>query len=112
MSDSFVRLQEAADKGKKLDAELTNVAGLDVYRLRMVLANAAEVGGQPESLRYDDVGGGVAYIGTAAPGASENSPVWRIKQVLTTGADLRILWADADSSFDNVWVDRASLSYS
>lgn len=112
MSDAFVRLLEAADRDKKLDAELANVAGVDVYRLRMVLTNAADVGGAPETLRLDDVGGGLVYIGTAAPGSSENSASWRIKQVLTTGADLRILWADGNSNFDNVWADRLSLSYS
>ena len=112
MSDSFVRLLEAADKGKKLDAELTNVAGVDVYRLRFALTNPGDIGGsQPESLAYDDAGGGVAYVGTAVPGSSENSASWRIKQVLTTGADLRILWADGNSNYDNVWADRASLSY-
>jgi hypothetical protein len=78
----------------------------------MVLTNASEVGGSaPEALILDDAGGGITYVGTASPGSSINSPVWRIKQILTTGADLRILWADGDSEFNNVWADRASLSY-
>lgn len=105
MSDSFVRLLEAADKGKKLDAELLTVNGLEVYRLRMAMA------GSTDALILEDAGGGITYVGTAPPGSSENSPVWRIKQVLTTGADLRILWADGDSEFNNVWADRVSLSY-
>ena len=113
MSDSFVRLLEAADKNKKLDAELATVNGLDVYRLRVALTNAGEIGGNAlETLALDDAGGGITYIGTAAPGSSENSASWRIKQVLTTGVGLRILWADGDSNYDNVWADRVSLSYS
>lgn len=113
MSNSFVRLLEAADKNKKLDAELANVGGLDVYRLRFALTNPGDVGGAaPEALVYEDLGSGIAYVGTAAPGSSENSASWRIKQVLTTGAILRILWANGNSNYDNIWANRSSLNYS
>lgn len=64
------------------------------------------------TLRLDDVGAGITYIGEANPSSAESAAVWRIKRLDETGPDLDILWADGNASFDNVWSDRAILSYS
>ena len=64
------------------------------------------------TLRLDDVGGGTTYIGEAIPNTLESAALWRIKRMVETGPDIVILWADGDANFDNVWQDRASLSYS
>jgi hypothetical protein len=63
--------------------------------------------------RFDQADSTTAYLGEAAVGSSEASGVWRIKK-LTFGVDgdVSILFADGDTSFDNVWSNRASLSYS
>lgn len=61
------------------------------------------------SVRYDE-GATYTYIGEAEPGASTASAVWRVKRL--TNANNTILWADGDTSFDNIWDNRASLSYS
>ncbi len=50
---------------------------------------------------------GVLYVGTAATGASESDPVWRIKSV-DTSSGVTVTWADGNSEFDNVWDDRAT----
>ena len=76
------------------------------------LTNTKGVDGRQFSLRLDSVGGGITYVGEAIPSSVESSAVWRIKRLDETGPDLDILWADGDASFDNVWDDRASLSYS
>lgn len=54
-----------------------------------------------------------AYLGKAAVGTATSAAAWQI-QKLTFGVDgdVDITWADGDASFDNVWDDRASLSYS
>ncbi len=54
-----------------------------------------------------------AYLGKAQVGAVTSAAVWQI-QKLTFGADgdVAITWADGDAAFDNVWDNRASLSYS
>lgn len=49
------------------------------------------------------------YIGHAIPGADESVAEWRIKRM--TNANLTILFADGDVNFDNVWDDRATLTY-
>lgn len=61
------------------------------------------------SVRIDE-GATYTYIGYADPGVGVASALWKIKRL--TNADSTILWADGNSSFDNVWNDRASLSYS
>ena len=102
MSDSFIR-QNSADQDKKLDAELVLINGMELYRLRKSSPS--------EALIMEDTGTGILYVGTAPIGAALSDPVWKIKQILTSGLVLRILWADGDSQYDNIWDSRASLTY-
>ena len=103
MSNSFVRPNEAADKGKKLDAEKTLVEGLEVYRIRYAKAD--------ESFRMDDDGAGTLYIGTAPAGSLESDPVWKIKKILTIGSITSILWASGTLGYSNSWEGRTGLTY-
>lgn len=65
------------------------------------------------ALRYDDAGSGIAYQGWAEPGTATSSATWRIRKIDTTGdPDTIITFADGNRNFDNVWDNRASLSYS
>ena len=53
------------------------------------------------------------FIGWAPPGKLPADAVWKICKLEYTGTNLiRRTWADGDTKFDNVWNDRASLSYS
>lgn len=94
---------ENADKrattGTDLDA--FGKRGLDVYDLLS----------QPMSIRIDEVGT-TEYYGFAPVGSSESSAVWQIKRLTVSGAITSITFADGDSNFDNVWDNRASLTYS
>lgn len=56
-----------------------------------------------------DEGATYTYIGEADPGSAEGDAVWRVKRM--TNATTTILWADGDTNFDNVWTNRASLTY-
>lgn len=64
------------------------------------------------ALQLDDAGSGVTYIGDAVPGTATSAATWRVKRMTETGADIAIDWADGDADFDNIWDNRASLSYS
>lgn len=55
--------------------------------------------------------GSITYIGNAAMGADAAAAVWQIKRLDATSGLIK-LWADGNDNFDNVWNDRASLSYS
>jgi hypothetical protein len=64
------------------------------------------------SIRVDDASSTVTYVGEAPIKSPDAAPVWRIKKLETLGTVLSITWADGNQSFDNVWSDRLTLSYS
>lgn len=63
----------------------------------------------PLAIRLDD-GATYLYVGKAAIGTATSAASWQICRI--TQADTTVVWADGDASFNNVWDDRASLSYS
>jgi hypothetical protein len=62
--------------------------------------------------RIDDAGSGVTYVGKTSPGGSSAASIWQIQKITESSGDVTILWADGDVSYDNVWDNRAALSYS
>lgn len=53
------------------------------------------------------------YIGIASPGSLTSAAVWKIKKLVYSGTNVvQILWADGNTTFDNIWDNYASLSYS
>jgi len=70
--------------------------------------------GIPLALRYDQDADPptVAYVGQAQPGTSEAVAGWRIQKLVFGGdGDITVQWADGNGLFDNIWNNRASLSY-
>lgn len=65
----------------------------------------------PLAMQVDPASLTVTYIGQAKPGTATSSALWRIKKIDTTSGTV-ITFADGDDLFDNVWDNRASLSYS
>ena len=63
------------------------------------------------TLVFDGTAAPILYLGEALPGTAITAADWRITRFDTTVGVLQT-WADGDSIFDNVWADRASLSYS
>jgi hypothetical protein len=55
---------------------------------------------------------GTTYVGYAAVASANSSAVWQIFKMVDSLGDLTITYADGNSDFDNVWNDRASLTYS
>lgn len=69
------------------------------------------IGGASQyALQLDEASATVSYIGEAPTGSSTGDSVWRIKKMDTTTGTV-ITWADGNDNFDNVWDDRAILSY-
>lgn len=62
--------------------------------------------------RVDDASATVTYIGKAAVGSANGSAVWQISRMTVSGTVTTIEYADGNISFDNVWDNRAALSYS
>lgn len=52
------------------------------------------------------------YIGTAPQNASTAAATWKIMKITYSGANpVTVEWADGNDKADNIWDNRASLSY-
>lgn len=69
---------------------------------------------QPAELntQIDAATAGTVYIGKAAIGTATSAAQWQVQKILTSGGVTTITWADGNQKFDNIWDNRASLSYS
>lgn len=64
------------------------------------------------TFRQDGPTGGVTYYGFAAAGTATSAASWKIAKETVSGVSTTLLFADGDVNFNNVWDNRASLSYS
>lgn len=63
--------------------------------------------------RIDFVDSTTMYKGEAAVGSADGDASWRIsKYVFSADGDTSITWGSGNDTFDKVWSNRASLSYS
>lgn len=87
------------------DLSTTAVGSKEVLDVNSVL------GGGAAAIIIDEPSATETYIGKAALGSALGDAVWQIQYIEVLGAITRITWADGDSEFDNVWNNRASLTY-
>lgn len=67
----------------------------------------------PYTIKMEYSGESPIYIGKASPGTATSSAAWQIQKLTYSGSNITdIQWADGDISFDNIWDNRDSLSYS
>lgn len=59
----------------------------------------------------EDLGTGTKYIGEAVPNTATSAAGWRIQKMVTSGTTTTITWAGGGSRFDQIWDNRASLTY-
>lgn len=69
------------------------------------------VSGDIYAVRIDDTVPTSIYIGKSPVGSATSDAVWMIKKIDSTSG-VSITFADGNHRFDNVWDDRASLTYS
>lgn len=62
--------------------------------------------------RVDEASATVTYVGKAAVASSNASAVWQISRITVSGTVTTIEYADGDVLFNNIWDNRAALSYS
>ena len=61
----------------------------------------------------DDANSQLEYFGEAPPGSATSVSIWRIRKLTySSGGNPSWLYADGNDKFDNIWDNRASLSYS
>lgn len=61
--------------------------------------------------RVDKVSSTLTYIGYAVPGTSDATAGWQISALTVTGTVTAVKFADGTAAFDQVWNDRAGLTY-
>lgn len=59
----------------------------------------------------DEASSNLTYIGLAKLGSDEANAVWQILRIQKTGTVSKFQYADGDMRYNNVWNDRASLTY-
>lgn len=59
----------------------------------------------------DEASGNLTYLGFAKLGSATSDPVWQILRIQKTGSTTLIQYADGDTRYNNIWDDRASLTY-
>jgi hypothetical protein len=87
--------------------------GTNMYKLVIGADGSAYVTLQPTATRTDSLTtSNVTYIGSAVPGSLTSDPVWQISKIDKTTAGVMVTtWADGNAQFDNVWDNRASLTF-
>jgi len=60
----------------------------------------------------DTTDGTVIYQGFAEFRFTTSAAKWRIKRTTITGSAISIKWANGNDARNNIWDDRATLSYS
>ena len=73
---------------------------------------AVPVEAPAQATRIDEVSSSVTYIGTAVVGTTAAAASWQIQRLTVSGTETIIEYADGYATFDNVWSNRTSLSYS
>lgn len=64
-----------------------------------------------EPVLIDESNPNVIYKGFASPAAKQDEAVWAIQKITNKGEVCSYQWADGNKNFDNIWNDRATLSY-
>jgi|TARA_R110002020_G_scaffold113252_2_gene260549 hypothetical protein len=70
---------------------------------------------EEKAVRTDEQVSGTTYVGKAHPGSVTSVAVWQISRVVVTTSlpiTTTVTWADGNTSYDNIWDNRTSLSYS
>jgi hypothetical protein len=105
---SWIRQSVDGGSGPAANVTVTSTVGLTDAQLR---ASPIPVTSSSYAARVDDLTS-VMYIGKATSGSSDASSVWQIKRIVFSGTTTDTTWANGSTTFNNIWNNRAALSYS
>jgi hypothetical protein len=63
------------------------------------------------TVRLDEVSDTLFYVGKAVVGSVDANAVWQIVRYTTTGVILKSEYANGAEAFNQIWNDRATLTY-
>ena len=127
MVDGFIRVPPDG-KGKKMRTTTTVVDSETVHQEVVQVVNASDAIINPSTettlakqlafnaittiMYVDEPDANTTYQGWAVGSTATSAANWMIRRVSKSGSITSILWADGDQLYNNIWDDRASLSYS
>lgn len=90
-----------------------------VYTGNTNLTNEVRYYLSPAQIAEDATGGwllkdssaGTTYYGWTLGSTSQNAAVWKIRREVVSGNVTTVTYADGNANHDNIWANRASLSY-
>ena len=101
------------------DTLAVEILGQSGNSLKRIKTNAdgelvVNTGGGEQALIADSATtSDVTYVGMATIGTITSAASWQVKKIDETVTDVAtITWADGNDSYDNIWDNRAALSYS
>lgn len=109
------QLVQAVNGQQALLSSLSQLTSAEIAELAALLESSEAVATQQYATRYDQDADPptFAYLGQALPGTATSAAGWRIQRLtFSSDGDVSTQWADGNSDFDNVWNDRATLTYS
>lgn len=113
MARQYIEGQSSNDPGApEFYRNVSVVPVRDVNAFVTSTADSVGPNGLPLTTRVDEPSATVTYVGKAEISSGSGSAVWQIYKMTISGTQLIITWADGDSSFNNIWDNRASLTYS
>lgn len=112
VADEALELAEAQELAQQLVGQVSELRDrLSELSRRLDTLMASQ--DYATQLDQDAITPTVAYFGRAVPGSLTSAAVWQIKKLdFGVDGDVAVTWADGDADFNNVWDNRASLSYS
>ena len=114
LTDAELRATPVDVAGTVLIDDSTPVAVAVDGTVPVSVAATLNTSAQPDLVveKIDQASATVTYIGQAAPGTATSAAGWRIQRMSVSGTITTFEYADGDLSFNNIWDNRASLTYS
>ena len=116
MRPDIIILAKQTD-GNYLPVSLTDIAGkkcLDVNVANVTInsdGDSIETRAQAMKTAIDEASSTITYVGEAACGTPVSAAAWRIKRITQSGSVMLIEWANGSSNFNQIWNNRAALTY-
>jgi hypothetical protein len=77
-----------------------------------VQTNNVSLGQEEGILLVDEPDASTTYVGWAPAGTATSAASWKVVKIAVAGTVTSKKWADGNKRYDNVWDDRATLTYS
>ena len=105
---TWIPQQSGGGAGPSANVVVTSTTGLTNTQLRS--SPIETTSGQFKQL-LEEVGS-ITYIGKAAAGTGAGAASWSIKRITFGTGTINTEWAGGTTAFNQIWNNRASLSYS